>query len=183
MIKYLAEIFAPTGIAAVFIYILKKHLEASIAHRFKEQELKQKLVLEEVVRRQGKIFDEQFENGKLLCTVTYRLKNLCHTISYFVQKGQTYSQFEDDFKQFRQNSDLLVDTLYSDKMIMEDDVFKVVHDLKHACTHFTDLIMRAHATNRDCEPREIEKVADKIEQAHYQALAMYKQAVDGKVLQ
>lgn len=178
MITYIAEIFAPTGIAALLIYLLKKHLEGSIAHRFKEQEVKQKIVLEEVIRRQGKIFDEQFENGKLLCTVTYRLKNLSQIIGHFIEKGEYYNQFEDDFNQFRRNSDLLVDTLYSDKMIMEDEVFKVVHDLKHACSTFIDVVRSAHAANREYDLKQFVTVMDKIEHAHYQALAMYKRAIE-----
>jgi len=178
LINIIWPILGSSGLIGFVVYLLKKNFERKIEHRFKQIELNQKLNLEEVYRRQAKLFDDQYSNQKLLCGVTYRLKNTTSTLAYLVERSDNSVQIKSEMKILKSCESLLTETLYADKFIMEDDAFKIVHDLKHAVIRFIGIMQEYTMRGEGKYISELKPLSIKIENAHYEALATYKQSLD-----
>jgi thiamine kinase-like enzyme len=171
-------ILGSSGITGILIFFFKKHFERKIEHKFKQIEVSQKLQFEEAYRRQSKLFDEQFSNYKILSATTYRLKNSSRAIFRMIEIGSQSKQLKEEVKIFKSCEHILTETLYADKLIMEDSVFSVIHDLKHACASFLQTIHYYEERGSEGDIKQIEVLAGKIENAHFEALSMYKQSVE-----
>lgn len=171
-------VVSSTGITGVIIFLFKKNIERKIEHRFKKIEITQKLYFEETYRRQSKLFDEQFSSYKILSATTYRLKNSSRTLFEMVSNGVSGKSLVNELKIFKSCESLLSETMYADKLIIEDSAFSIIHDLKHACVAFIHKINHYEIKNDIKELDSLKKLLDKIENAHFEALSMYKQSIE-----
>ena len=171
-------ILGSSGIASVLVFLLKKNIERKIEHRFKQLEVTQKLHFEEVYRRQGKLFDEQYSNYKILTATTYRLKNAANAIYDLIIRSSSPNNVKDQVRVFKACEHLLSETLYTDKLIMEETYFSMIHDLKHACAAFLQTARFYELEGKVKDLEALKRLKDKIEEAHFEALSMYKRAIE-----
>lgn len=171
-------ILGSTGIAGILVFVLKKSIERKIDHRFKQIEVAQKLHFEEAYRRQSKLFDEQFSSYKILSATTYRLKNSSRAIYQMISQNDPPKDLKDEMKIFRSCESLLSETMYADKLIIEDSAFSIIHDLKHACAAFIETVHFYELRENIRDLGNLKNLTDKIEAAHFEALSMYKHAIE-----
>ncbi|MFI5160826.1 MAG: hypothetical protein ACHQHN_06090 [Sphingobacteriales bacterium] len=175
----LYSILSATGISALTAFTIKKTISRTIESRFNEIELKSKLQLEEIVRRQSKIFDDQYDSLKFVCSLIYRIRNSARdTLNEFTNPGSRH------FRE-KQNLRLLEDTLqevmFKDRGVLPESIFTNLHDLLHAISAFS-MNMQLLKMNNEVEKKEYSlnnarKSFDQIEKHYCDALALYHSMV------
>jgi hypothetical protein len=134
----LAAFSGSVGIFAIFGFVFKRIIEKAIDAKFKHYEEKNKLLISEITRRDGKRYDYQFETLRELSELVYRARNLCRDISKDIDK-----MFQDDapeavdlsrispINDFRETYKLLRDLLYRSGPFLPENITEHVHSGGH----------------------------------------------------
>lgn len=153
------SILLSSGIVSLIVFLLKKTLEKGIETKFKEIENKQRLDLEENKRREGKIFDDQYEISKSVIALTYRVRNGSRDIVDELNKADYNLLFIDDQLKiqndyFRALRDLMLD----DRAVLPELLFKELHDLSHAINYFNSKLIRLARQKKSLSTHQIQDI-------------------------
>ncbi len=122
---------------SVILFVFKKTFEKGIETKFKEIENRQRLNLEEDKRRQGKIFDDQYDLLKTILALTYRVRNGAREIMNLLNKTDYKFQYTKEFLHIQDGYHKSLETLlFDNKALLPDSLFGELHDLKHCINRF-----------------------------------------------
>lgn len=134
----LTSVLLSSTIVSGFLFLFKKTFEKGIETKFKEIENRQRLNLEENKRRQGKVFDDQYELGKSILGLTYRVRNVYREIIDELNESDYNLLFiKDRFVSQNEYYKSLEILLLDNRAILPKVLFKELHDLKHCISYFS----------------------------------------------
>jgi hypothetical protein len=133
----LASVLFSSTIVSAVLFIFKKMLEKGIETKFKEIENRQRLNLEEAKRRQGKIFDDQYDLSKTIVALTYRVRNKAREIMNELNNPDFNPQLIGKKIKAQSNYHKYLDKLLLDnRAILPDLLFNELHPLKNCINSF-----------------------------------------------
>ncbi|NNV55032.1 hypothetical protein [Limnovirga soli] len=145
-------------LVSVILYLFKKTFEKGVETKFKEIENRQRINLEEDKRRQGKLFDDQYELYKTLLELVYKLRNSARENMYQINKRDFKFQYLKPFLQKQHEYQKSLETLlYQNKAILSESFFGELHDLKR-CVNSISLNFRLFAKLKNSEEGEIDEI-------------------------
>lgn len=155
----LTSVLLSSTIVGLIVFLLKKTLEKGIETKFKEVENKQRINLEENKRREGKIFDDQYEICKSVIALTYRVRNGSRDIVDELSKNDYNLLFIDDRLKiqadyFRALRDLMLDN----RAVLPELVFKELHDLSHSIDYFNSNLIRLSRQNKKLNSQQVQEI-------------------------
>lgn len=126
------------GAAGIVVFAIKKFIERAITLRFDRLSEKNRVELQESIRRQAFIYDRSFEAAKEALSVVYRARNTLRKLLECIPEFPTSSV---SFREHATINDLLIklkrtcedlyETLYEDHSVMARDFFRPFHALKN----------------------------------------------------
>ena len=117
---------------SVILFLFKKSFEKGIETKFKEIENRQRLNLEEDKRREGKLFDDQYDLYKIMLALVYRLRNGARNIITQLNKTDYKFQYLNPPLKIQDCYHKSLETLlFENKAVLPEKFFGELHDLKH----------------------------------------------------
>jgi len=159
----LTSIVLSSSVVGAILFLFKRTIETGIKTKFKEIENKQRLNLEEKKRRQGKLFDDQYEMGKSILALTYRVRNCSRDITDELNKVDYSLQFVNQRFKIQNNYYESLETLLLDnRAILPEVLFNEVHELKHRISSINNRLYILLNEAKPLKEEEMKNFIDKI---------------------